>query len=310
MKKIWRFGGVAVRAGGGAGVACGRRAQRPEGQAAAKAHARPAGQGRQEPDVPLEFGPPRWCSRRWPDAGPDRVLRAAGGAADRHRARQGGGHAAGADGAPRAAACAPGRRWAASTWPTLTSRVAERSANLESARATLAQAERTHASNERLAAQQFISPIALDNSRAAVDTARAHAAAPRRPRWTPRASACATPRWWRRSRGIVAKRHVLPGEKLGAEQQVLTIVDLARLELAGSVGTHEVARLAPGMAVQVHGRRRDAAGGRPHRAHRAGGRAGHALDRRHDRAGQPEGDAARRPVRAGPCDAGRRHRSA
>jgi membrane fusion protein (multidrug efflux system) len=32
---------------------------------------------------------------------------------------------------------------------------------------------------------------------------------------------------------------------------VLTIVDLARLELAGSVGTHEVARLAPGMPVQV-----------------------------------------------------------
>jgi membrane fusion protein (multidrug efflux system) len=32
---------------------------------------------------------------------------------------------------------------------------------------------------------------------------------------------------------------------------VLTIVDLARLELAGSVGTHEVSRLSPGMAVQV-----------------------------------------------------------
>ena len=35
------------------------------------------------------------------------------------------------------------------------------------------------------------------------------------------------------------------------EQQVLTIVDLARLELAGAVGTHEVSRLAPGMLVQV-----------------------------------------------------------
>lgn len=47
----------------------------------------------------------------------------------------------------------------------LNTRVAERSALLESARATLAQAERTHAGNERLAAQQFISPIALDTSR-------------------------------------------------------------------------------------------------------------------------------------------------
>ncbi len=51
--------------------------------------------------------------------------------------------------------------------------------------------------------------------------------------------------------GVVAKRHVLPGEKLSMEQNVLTIVDLARLELAGSVGTHEVSLLAPGMPVQV-----------------------------------------------------------
>jgi RND family efflux transporter MFP subunit len=35
------------------------------------------------------------------------------------------------------------------------------------------------------------------------------------------------------------------------EQQVLTIVDLAQLELAGTVGTHDVARLAPGAPVQV-----------------------------------------------------------
>ena len=51
--------------------------------------------------------------------------------------------------------------------------------------------------------------------------------------------------------GIVAKRHVLPGEKVTVEQPVLTLVDLAQLELAGSVGTHEVARLSPGMAVRV-----------------------------------------------------------
>ena len=55
----------------------------------------------------------------------------------------------------------------------LASRLAERSANLESMRASLVQAERTHASNERLVAQGFISQIALENSRAALDTARA-----------------------------------------------------------------------------------------------------------------------------------------
>lgn len=130
------------------------------------------------------------------------------------------------------------------------SRVAERSASVESARATLVQAERTHASNERLAAQNFISPIALENSRAALDTARAALQAAQASADTARLglrdATLASP-----IAGIVARRHVLPGEKVAPEQQVLTIVDLARLELAGAVGTHEVARLAPGMPVQV-----------------------------------------------------------
>jgi len=132
----------------------------------------------------------------------------------------------------------------------LSSRVAERNANLDAARAALVQAERSHASNERLAAQQFISPIALDNSRAAVDTARAQLGMAQATLDTSRVSlrdaALLAP-----ISGIVAKRSVVPGEKLAAEQPLLTIVDLAKMELAGSVGTHEVSRLAPGMPVQV-----------------------------------------------------------
>jgi membrane fusion protein, multidrug efflux system len=130
------------------------------------------------------------------------------------------------------------------------SRLAERAASVESARATLAQAERVHASNERLAAQKFISPNALDSSRAAVETARATlqamSAAADTARIGLRDAALVSP-----IAGIVAKRHALPGEKLAMEQPVLTIVDLARLELDGAVGTHEVSRLAPGMPVQV-----------------------------------------------------------
>ena len=132
----------------------------------------------------------------------------------------------------------------------LNTRVAERSANLESIRAALVQAERTHASNERLAQQQFISSIALENSRAAMDTARANLNAAQASLETARVglreASLQAP-----ISGIVAKRHVLPGEKVSIEQQILTIVDLAKLELAGSIGTHEVARLSPGMAVQV-----------------------------------------------------------
>jgi membrane fusion protein (multidrug efflux system) len=132
----------------------------------------------------------------------------------------------------------------------LGSRIAERSALLESARAALGQAERTHAQNERLAAQQFISAAALDGSRAALDTARAQLAAAQAALNTTRVglreAALVAP-----ISGIVAKRHSVAGEKVAAEQPLLTIVDLSTLELAGSVGTHEVSRLAPGMPVQV-----------------------------------------------------------
>lgn len=130
------------------------------------------------------------------------------------------------------------------------SRVVEREANVASARAALAQAQRSHASNEGLAAQQFISAIALDNSRAALDTARAQLnaalAALQATRVGLTDATLAAP-----IAGIVAKRHVLPGEKVSPEQPLLTLVDLARLELAGSVGTHLVSRLAPGLPVQV-----------------------------------------------------------
>jgi RND family efflux transporter MFP subunit len=132
----------------------------------------------------------------------------------------------------------------------LVSRMAERNANLESMRASLVQAERTHASNERLVTQQFISQIALENSRAALDTARANFDAAKASLDTTRVASrdgvLIAP-----ISGIVSKRHVLPGEKVSPEQQVLAIVDPARLELAGNVGTHEVARIAAGMPVQI-----------------------------------------------------------
>jgi RND family efflux transporter MFP subunit len=132
----------------------------------------------------------------------------------------------------------------------LNSRVAERNANVAAAQATLAQAERTLGQNERLAQQQFLSPAAVDSSRAAVETARAQLnaalASADMARVSLRDASLVAP-----IAGIVAKRHVLPGEKLSPEQEVLTIVDLSRLELDGSVGTHEVSRLAPGMLVRL-----------------------------------------------------------
>lgn len=132
----------------------------------------------------------------------------------------------------------------------LTARLNERQALMESARAQLVQAERTHASNQRLAEQSFISPNALESSKAALDTARANLAAAQAQTETVRINlreaGLVAP-----ISGIVAKRHVVPGEKVAQEQQIVTIVDLTRLEVAGSVGTHEVGMLQPGMPVTV-----------------------------------------------------------
>ncbi|MFN5048230.1 efflux RND transporter periplasmic adaptor subunit [Roseateles sp.] len=129
-------------------------------------------------------------------------------------------------------------------------RVAERLASLESARAQLVQAERHHKANEGLAAQNFIAPTALETSRAALQAARAQLQVAQAQLDTSevglRQAALVSP-----ISGVVAKRHALPSEKLTAEQPILTIVDLSRLELAGLVGTHEVSRLQPGMPVQV-----------------------------------------------------------
>lgn len=133
---------------------------------------------------------------------------------------------------------------------SVTSRVAERNAMLESARAQLAQAERLHQSNQRLAQQEFISSNALETSRVQLEAARAQVKASQAQLQTMRAG-------WSDALlvapidGLVAKRHVVAGEKLAPEQPVLTIVDLSKLELAGNVGTHEVSRLSVGMRASV-----------------------------------------------------------
>jgi RND family efflux transporter MFP subunit len=129
-------------------------------------------------------------------------------------------------------------------------RAAERSASVESARAQLEQAERQYKANEGLADQKFIASTALDTSRAALEAARAQLLSAKAQYDTSqvalRQAALVAP-----ISGVVSKRHALPGEKLAPEQQILSIVDLSKLELAGLVGTHEVSRLKPGMAVNV-----------------------------------------------------------
>jgi RND family efflux transporter MFP subunit len=137
----------------------------------------------------------------------------------------------------------------------LETKVSERAAMVDSAQANLAEAERTHLANVGLAKENFISPTALQTSQARLDAARAQLKSAEAQLTTTRIgvkeAALVAP-----IAGIVGKRHVVPGEKVSAEQQLLTVVDLAVLELAGTVGTHEVSLLQPGqpVAVQVEGR--------------------------------------------------------
>ena len=132
----------------------------------------------------------------------------------------------------------------------LASHVAERSANLAAVKTTMVQAQRTHESNIGLANDKFISPIALDNSKSQLESAKAQVAAAEAAldsaRIALRDATLVAP-----ISGIVSKRYVVAGEKVTAEQQVVTIVDLRTLELAGTVGTQDVARLSAGMPVQL-----------------------------------------------------------
>jgi len=143
----------------------------------------------------------------------------------------------------------------------LQSRAADRAALVESAQAALVEAERQNTANVGLAAQNFISPTALQTSQARVDAARAALKSAQAQlassRVGIREATLAVP-----IPGIVGKRHVVPGEKVSAEQPIVTVVDLSSLELAGSVGTHEVSLLEPGQvaAVRVEGQSADVPG--------------------------------------------------
>lgn len=138
----------------------------------------------------------------------------------------------------------------------LQSRAAERAAGVDSAQARVVEAERMHKSNEDLANQRFISANALESSRATLEAARAQLKSAQAQLGTAalgiREAALVAP-----ISGVIGRRNVVPGEKVSAEQELMTVVDLKELELAGVVGTHQVSMLRQGqkLAVRVEGAR-------------------------------------------------------
>lgn len=132
----------------------------------------------------------------------------------------------------------------------LQARVADRSAAVSAAQSALAEARRQHTAATGLAAQNFISPTALQTSQSKLDAAASQLESAQaqltQARIGVRDASLVAP-----ITGVVSKRSVVPGEKLAMEQPVLTIVDLGELEMDGAVGTHEVSLLEPGMPVEV-----------------------------------------------------------
>jgi membrane fusion protein, multidrug efflux system len=128
--------------------------------------------------------------------------------------------------------------------------VADRAAAHEAAKANFENVQRQFGANKNLAEQNFISPTALESQRTQVEAARAQMlsaqAALTTARLTLRDASLVAP-----IDGIVSKRHVVPGEKVGFDQNIVTIVDLRKLELAGTVPTHEVALLRQGLTVSL-----------------------------------------------------------
>jgi RND family efflux transporter MFP subunit len=132
----------------------------------------------------------------------------------------------------------------------LRNQLAERQASLESARATLAQTERTRASNAQLVKQSFISKNAFDT---ADDAFRAQAAAVQ----AAEAQLAQTQLLLSDAvvrapiSGQVARRFVQPGEKVAFDAPLLHIVDLSKLEVQAQAPVADVARIVPGMEVEV-----------------------------------------------------------
>ena len=132
----------------------------------------------------------------------------------------------------------------------LEARLAERVGALESARAQLKLAEKTRAMHNRLLAEKFISQNAFDGSESSFNVAQGSVksaeAQVRLAQNAVRDAAVAAP-----LTGIVAKRHVQPGEKVAFDAPLVTVVDLRELELAALVPAVDVPEVALGMPVEL-----------------------------------------------------------
>jgi RND family efflux transporter MFP subunit len=128
--------------------------------------------------------------------------------------------------------------------------LAERAAALASARAQLRMTQRTRQTNAQLVKQNFISQNAFDSADTANDAQVAAVAVTQaqleQTQIMLNDAVVRAP-----ISGIVAKRFVQPGEKVGFDAPLLAIVDLSQLEVQAQAAVADVFRIRTGMPAEV-----------------------------------------------------------
>jgi len=136
----------------------------------------------------------------------------------------------------------------------LRAQLAERRAAVAAAQADLATAERTRNQNAELYKQKFISQSAYEASDSAF---QAKAAAVELAKAQLEQTQIMLDDAIVRSpiAGLVAKRYVQPGEKVGFDAPLLQLVDLSTLEVQAQASLADIAKIKPGMpaSVQIEG---------------------------------------------------------
>jgi len=132
----------------------------------------------------------------------------------------------------------------------LDAKLIERVGALESAKAQLALAEKNRTTNGALLKQNFISQNAFDTFESTYNVAQGNVksaeAQVQLARNALKDAIATSP-----LTGVVAKRHVQPGEKVAFDSPLITVVDLKDLELQAMVPAVDVPELAIGKMVEL-----------------------------------------------------------
>jgi RND family efflux transporter MFP subunit len=130
----------------------------------------------------------------------------------------------------------------------LEAKLTDRIGALESSRAQLALAQKTREQNQQLLKQKFISQTAYDSAESNLSVTqgalKSYEAQVQLARNALRDAVVAAP-----LSGIVAKRHVQPGEKVPFDAPLVTIVDLTEMELQAMIPANDIPELKLGMKV-------------------------------------------------------------